>query len=231
MGQRKRNRAKMDAMEGFDRALAFDRTVDRARRLSPSLFPPEITYGKYIYDDGSCEQIYRHPALGELGRIRIEQRDGRTHIGGLVTGNTEDELHAQREALFTPIMEALAGADNRRCFQGKHMQCERCGAIAASLIFIDGTEPWDFMDCARLMYPEYSRGTAPVWIIGPPVGRGPESERAADVLKVWPEREPVRRMRPAKFNPICERLVAEHCSRKISQPRRTSSPRSKKVRR
>ena len=97
-------------------------------------------------------------------------------------------------------MAELGRANARRSFQGKHMQCERCGAIAASLIFIDGSESCDFEDCARLMYREYSRGTAPVWIIGPPVGRGPEPERAADILKVWPECGPIRRLRPAQFN-------------------------------
>jgi len=125
-------------------------------------------------------------------------------------------------------MEEFARADNRRCFQGKHMPCERCGAIAASLIFfIDGTERCDFEDCARMMYPEYSRGTAPVWIIGPPVRSGPEPERAADILKVWPKREPMRRMRPVQFNPICERIVAECCSREIPQPARLRQKRSR----
>jgi hypothetical protein len=220
MGQRRRKGAELEVLKGLDRALAFDRTADRARRLSPSLFPPEITCKKYIYDNGFCEHVYRHPALGELGRIRIEQYGGSTRIYGLVAGGTQDPLHAQRNALFGPLMEELARAVNRSSFEGKHMQRERCGAIAASLIFIGGTEPCDFEDCARLMYPEYSRGTAPVWIIGAPVGSGPEPERAADVLKVWPEREPIRRLRPAQFNPICERLVAEHCSRKRSQPGR-----------
>ncbi len=124
-------------------------------------------------------------------------------------------------------MEEFARADNRRCFRGKHMPCERCGTIAASLIFIDGTERCDFEDCARMMYPEYSRGAAPVWIIGPPVGSGPEPERAADILKVRPKREPIRRMRPAQFNPKCERIVAEHCLRNIPQPRRLRKKRSR----
>ena len=197
----KLRRRDVELLEAVDRVVAFDRTVDRARVYSPSLFLPEITCKKYILDDGACEHVFHHRTLGELGRFRIEDRSGSTHIGGLVTGYTEDLLHAQRDALFRPLMEEFARTDNQRCFQGKHMPCERCGAIAASLIFfIDGTERCDFEDCARMMYPEYSRGTAPVWIIGPPVRSGPEPERTADILKVWPKREPVRRMRPAQFN-------------------------------
>jgi len=59
------------------------------------------------------------------------------------------------------------------------------------------------------------------------VGRGPEPERAADVLKVWPKLEPMRRMRPAQFNPMCDRIVAEHCSRKTPQPGRLPKKRSR----
>lgn len=223
----KLRRRDVELLEAVDRAVAFDRTVDRARVYSPSLFPPEITCKKYILDDGACEHVFHHRTLGELGRIRIEERSGSTHIGGLVTGDTETPLHVQRDALFRRLMEAFARAGNRRCFQDKHMPCERCGAIAASPIFIDGTERCDLEDCARMMYPEYSRGTAPVWIIGPPVRSGPEPERAADILKVWPKREPMRRMRPAQFNPICERIVAEHCSREIPQPARLRPKRSR----
>ena len=73
-------------VEPLDRAVAFDRTVDRARVYSPSLFPPEITCKKYILDDGACEHVFHHRTLGELGRFRIEDRSGSTHIGGLVTG-------------------------------------------------------------------------------------------------------------------------------------------------
>ncbi len=132
----KLRRRDVELLEAVDRAVAFDRTVDRARVYSPSLFPPEITCKKYILDDGACEHVFHHRTLGELGRIRIEDRSGSTHIGGLVTGDTETPLHAQRDALFRRLMEAFARAGNRRCFQDKHMSCERCGAIAASPIFM-----------------------------------------------------------------------------------------------
>lgn len=44
-------------------------------------------------------------------------------------------------------------------------------------------------------------------VIGPPLGEGPLLERPADVLKIWPDREPVRRLRPAEFNPIIQELA------------------------
>jgi hypothetical protein len=32
----------------------------------------------------------------------------------------------------------------------------------------------------------------PTWIIGPALGDGPLMDRPADILKVWPEREPMQ---------------------------------------
>lgn len=35
-------------------------------------------------------------------------------------------------------------------------------------------------------------------------GEGPLIDRPADVLKVWPMREPIQRLSPAQFNPLLE---------------------------
>jgi hypothetical protein len=53
------------------------------------------------------------------------------------------------------------------------------------------TDPERFEDYARKMYPQYNRLNVPPWIIGPALGEGPLIERPADVLKVWPTREPI----------------------------------------
>ena len=103
----KLRRRDVELLEAVNRAVAFDRTVDRARVYSPSLFPPEITCKKYILDDSACEHAFHHRALGELGPIRIEDRSESTHIGGLVTGDTENPLHAERDALFRPCQATL----------------------------------------------------------------------------------------------------------------------------
>ncbi len=50
----------------------------------------------------------------------------------------------------------------------------------------------------------------PTWIIGPALGDGP-MDYLADILKVWPEREPMQRLRPAEFNRILDQLAAGHC--------------------
>ena len=66
-------------------------------------------------------------------------------------------------------------------------------------------------DYARRMYPRYAGLNLPTWIIGPALGDGPLVDRPADILKVWPEREPLQRLPPAEFNPILDRLAAAHC--------------------
>ena len=194
-------------MAGLDRALAFDRTVDQARSQAPALFPPEISCKKFMFEDGSCEHVYHHATLGEVGRVRVQG----DRVTCRVAGDLGDPLAQERNAIFGPIAEQLAQAGNKRCFQSQLIPCERCGRMAAVLIFAEGPGIRDLEDCARLMYPEYSRGSAPVWIIGPSLGTDPPPERPADIMKVWPDRGPVQRLRPAEFNPLLDRFVAGHC--------------------
>ena len=73
------------------------------------------------------------------------------------------------------------------------------------------TDPGRFEDYARKMYPEYKRLDVPTWIIGPDLGAGSLIERPADVLKVWPAREPIERLRPAQHDARLDQLAAGHC--------------------
>jgi hypothetical protein len=72
------------------------------------------------------------------------------------------------------------------------------------------------------MYPEYSRLNLPTWIIGPALGGGPPKDPPANILQVWPTRAPIERLRPAEFNPVIDRLAAEHCG--DSETRRDLPP-------
>ena len=67
----------------------------------------------------------------------------------------------------------------------------------------EATDPGRFEDYARKMYPQYppQRADLDHW---PCIGEAPLIDRAADVLKVWPMREPIRRLPPAQFNPLLE---------------------------
>ena len=73
----------------------------------------------------------------------------------------------------------------------------------------EATDAGRLEDCTRLIYPEYASRGLPTWIIGPALGPG--SEDPADVLQVWPERKPIQRLTPGRFNPCIRRLAARHC--------------------
>jgi hypothetical protein len=179
--------------------------------------------------------VFRHRALGELGRILLQELgDGRCHLSCEVVGDLADPMTVRRMAIFKPLgleltrqMEMAMGAaaegagevqppprppQAQEVIESKLMACERCGAVVAMLIFAPvATDAGRFEDYARKMYPQYSRLNVPTWIIGPALGAGPLIERPADVLQVWPMREPIQRLRPAQFNARVDQLARQHC--------------------
>ena len=195
--------------------------------------PPDISFRKERLSYGWA-YVFRHAQLGELGRIVLQGRpDGRTHLTCELVGDPADPMTAKRAAIFEPLGMELArqveGAtggtgdgtwmdppsrpsEPPKGVASKLMQCETCEAGVALLIFADeATDAGGLEDYARLMYPQVAEHDVPTWVIGPTVGSGPPPERPADILKIWPEREPVRRLRPDEFNPIIEKLATTHC--------------------
>lgn len=195
--------------------------------------PPNLSFSKQPLPDGWA-YVFRHRQLGEVGRIVLEEiGDGRTHISCEVVGDPADPQTAERAAIFQPLgmelarqMEAMTGSvsdpvpvnlpprppEPKERIESKLIPCERCGRMVAMLIFAPGaTDRGGFEDYARKMYPEYTRLGLQTWIIGPALGGGPLMDRPADILKIWPSREPIERQRPAEFNAILDRLVTGHC--------------------
>ncbi|HEY5865151.1 MAG TPA: hypothetical protein VI542_06300, partial [Candidatus Tectomicrobia bacterium] len=79
--------------------------------------------------------------------------------------------------------------------ESKRMQCERCNAGVARLIFADdATDHGGLEDYARLMYAQMQATDLPTWVSGPPQGTEPLPQRPADIRNVWPRREPVCRL-------------------------------------
>jgi hypothetical protein len=179
--------------------------------------PPDVSYEKQRLPD-AWAYVFRHRVLGELGRILLQELDdGRCHISCEVVGDPSDPMTTQRAAIFKPLgreltrqMEAAFGTtpeeagpidpprrplEAKEVIESKIIPCERCGSVVAMLIFAPkATDPGRFEDYARKMYPQYNRLNVPTWIIGPALGEGPLIERPADVLKVWPTREPIQRV-------------------------------------
>jgi hypothetical protein len=97
----------------------------------------------------------------------------------------------------------------------KLIPCGRCDAGVALLIFAPGaTDPGCFGDYARRMYKQVVQMDVPTYVIGPgpALGDGPMMARPADILKIWPEREAMQRLRPDEFNPLLDQLAQTHCA-------------------
>ena len=178
--------------------------------------------------------VFRHTELGLLGRLVLHGlSSGHCQVSCDVAGDPADPLTAKRRAVLEPVTTALvqrleaqtatlqgtpwgtpppSPPTHRRVIESKLIQCMRCDAGVALLIFADETtEHGGLEEYARLMYQQMLTTNLPTWVIGPPRGEEPLPERPADMLHVWPRREPVRRMRPDAFNPIIEALARAHC--------------------
>lgn len=196
--------------------------------------PPGVSSHKEQHSSGWVYS-FRHTELGALGRIVLQGRpDGQTHVTSELAGEPEDPMTAKRAAIFKPLaleltsrMDAILGDGTggsgwvdpppRPSGPGitipcEHVRCERCEAHVALLIFAEqATDQGGLEDAARMMYPKIAELKVPTWVVGAQTGNAPAPERPAPILKVWPEREPVRLLRPDEFNPLIERMVKTHC--------------------
>jgi hypothetical protein len=140
-------------------------------------------------------------------------------------------MTAQRQALFEPVaMDLVRRLDTQTGGGGqpvapprrppepaeriasKLIQCETCEADVAFLIFAaQATDAGDLEDYARKMFPHVKERNLPTYVLGPPLGTAPLAEQPCAVLKIWPAREPVRRLPPDAFNALLATLVRTHC--------------------
>jgi hypothetical protein len=214
-------------------------TARNNRRSNPGQdfqLPPNISVIRQPMP-GGIAYVFRDVELGELGRLAVESApDGQTRLTSEVAGHPGDPMMSRRIELLEPLCRELSGILESVYGPGrgptpplpvrpprptgqlpvKEVRCEQCGRMVALLVFDDGaTDDGRFEDCARMMYPHLERHNVPAWIIGPELGGGPMKRRPANILKVWPQREPMECLRPDEFNPRLEELVARHCHPRI----------------
>ncbi len=196
--------------------------------------PPDISYRQEQLPNGFAFN-FRHARLGDLGRILLQERpDGLTQILCEVVGDPDDPMTAKRAAIFKPIGtqlsqqldaalgsrgQSLGGEDPLPTVQppksiekiaSKLIPCLKCGRPAALLIFADSAQDIGGLeDYARLMYPKIVELNVPTWVISPPEGLG--TDAAANILKTYPQREPVCQLTPDEFNQRLDRITASHC--------------------
>ena len=191
--------------------------------------PPEIKVTKQEHAEG-FSYVFRHQELGDLGQIRLTDFNGQTQISCEVAGDAADPMTATRQSILEPLTKEIidqmiqlkgdAGISappagpfpgHKKLVESKVLQCDHCDGFVAMLIYAEDADgPGGLEDYARMMYPKMAELDLPTWVIGPQVWVGPDGP--ADILKVWPEREPIRRMKPDEFNPIVERLQESHCA-------------------
>jgi len=196
--------------------------------------PPGVSFSKERLSSGWA-YVFHHTKLGNLGRIVLQGRaDGRTHVICEVAGDPNDPMTEKRADIFKPLstemtrqLDIATGGTGegesvpppQRPPKSLHrvptklMQCETCDAFVALLIFADDdtTNLGGLEDCARLMYPKVVELNLPTWVIGPPIDNEPTPDSPANILKIWPERQPVCQLPPDEFNPIIEALITTHC--------------------
>lgn len=196
--------------------------------------PPEISYQQESVPNGFAFN-FRHSKLGDLGRILLQERpNGQTQILCEIVGDPEDPMTAKRGDIFKPISEAItsqldAALGGRAQILGekdpsavqkpptsiekiasKLIPCLKCGQPAALLVFADyAQDVAGLEDYARLMYPQIIDLDVPTWVIAPPEGQGRDA--AANILKVHPKREAIRKLTPDEFNRKLDKIIALHC--------------------
>jgi hypothetical protein len=138
-----------------------------------------------------------------------------------VSGHPADPQTEERKRLFNPIAEAIAAAldhlppvtdpaplqptpaGEEATIPSRLFECPRCGAPVGLLLF---ARERSLEDVARLMFPKLCELGVPAWVVGNEGVGG-----AADLLTVYPRREPVRRMRLPEFDRMIDALVEAHC--------------------
>jgi hypothetical protein len=194
--------------------------------------PPDVSFEKQRLPD-AWAYVFRHRVLGELGRILLQELDdGRCHISCEVVGDPSDPMTTQQTAIFKPLgleltrqMEAAFGATPeeagpvdppRRPPETKEVRARSFLASVAA--------PW--WRCSSSLLRRLIRGalkitparctrritasTCRLGSLGPALGEGPLIDRPADVLKVWPPREPIQRLPPAQFNRLLDQVATRH---------------------
>jgi hypothetical protein len=215
----------------MNRRKASQQSVAHTRQGSFHL-PPGVSFQKEPVSSGWA-YVFRHATLGLLGRIVVEDRPGgMSQVSCEIAGDPADPMTVKRKALFEPValdlmrrVEAQTGSVGgksapppRRApepperIASKRIQCETCTADVALLIFAErATDHGGLEDYARKMFPQVQQLNVPTYVVGPPVGAGPVEALPSDILKMWPERAPVRRFHPEEFHRMLAALPCPRC--------------------
>jgi len=199
--------------------------------------PPDVTSTRDTLATGAIAYSFRHARLGLLGRLVISALGDQTQVTSELSGDADDPMTIERLAIFRPISEALTaildhrtggdpatdaargtdtpapqppGPDANHLIKSTVVQCDQCGAFVAHIVFADeatGT----LEDHARLMHGRIQELGLPAWVLGPIQERGRHAGQA-ELLAVYPAREPARWVTDAEFDAIIDAITGVHCA-------------------
>lgn len=201
--------------------------------------PKDIKSKRTTLPDGTIAYEFKHKKLGKLGRLTVQNLGGQTHISAEVAGSQNDPRNARRQALLEPIVKEISEEMNLRFGSSgghipppqapnppgewvaqKKLLCSQCDESVALLVFAEG-DPRDeglLEDYCRKMYDKIAETNLPTWIIGPPIGLVSSPQAPSDIMKVWPERGPAKRLSPNEFNDELDILQNTHCTPETATP-------------
>jgi len=199
--------------------------------------PPEVTATRATLTNGAIAYSFRHARLGLLGRLIVGALGEQTEVTSELSGDADDPMTTERLAIFRPISEALTaildhrtggdpttdaarrtatpapqppGPDADHLIKSKLVQCDRCDAFVAHIVFADeatGT----LEDHVRLMHGRIQELGLPAWVLGPIQERGRHAGQA-ELLTVYPEREPARWVTDVEFDVMMDAITGVHCA-------------------
>ncbi len=200
--------------------------------------PPDVTSTRDTLSNGSIAYSFRHARLGVLGRLVIGNAPGdQTQVTSELSGDADDPMTVARLAIFRPISEALTaildhrsggdpaayaargtdtpapqppGPDATHLIKSTVVRCDRCDAFVAHIVFADeatGT----LEDHTRMMYGRIRALGLPAWVLGPLQELGRRAGQA-ELLAVYPAREPARWVTEAEFDVMMDAITGVHCA-------------------
>lgn len=194
--------------------------------------PPDVIYHKKTLENNGISYLFRHNEWGEIGRIEVISQGQQSQINTyVVVSDPQDPLGEMRTALFRMIalefdaeLERIHGKSTsigpptpdlnpkREIVASKLMICETCDAPVALLVFAPNAyTPSELEDYARMMYGNIRRTDLPTWVIGAEEEVLPEREGVALILKIWPDRQPAKKISSLIFEPMLGDLQNKHC--------------------
>ncbi len=207
--------------------------MEKAKGLIP-LLPPKVTCHKEFLPNGKVVYQFRHPELGNFGRMFIVPNGNESQFMFEVTGEEDDPHTEKKKELLIPMshdileqMEEVLGKGKgtfqpatlppQECtINAEHITCKTCNTLVALIVYAEkATTAGELSDYASLFFKKAKELNVPTWVLGKEmVSNIILNNKYVPVflaLKMWPVREEARRMPSTEIDDLLCPLVEYHC--------------------